>query len=749
MRSNGAPCLAGCDKTWVSEVVSRATLRMLSHSVIALMTVPTPAFAQDMRDADASPSLAAETAEEIIVTAQRRRERLQDVPIAMTAIGHDELSQRGATDLSDLAGAVPGLSITGFTGGNASNFVSIRGVAGQVLPIGSGHPAALYIDGVYLSRPDAAFFGLDDVERIEVLRGPQGTLYGRNATAGAINIVTRSPDASFKGGGELAYGRFDSFSGRGSLQAPLGAGFSAGISGSYNYHDGYIRNTVTGNQMNSRDAYTVRGKLRYESSDSRFDAVLAGDYTHDEATPIFKNAFLSSGVFVGIRDPEEFASDPASEAQTLRETVNRGVALTLSYQLHDALELVSVTSWREFGSATIYDADASELPALITGADNRSDTFSQEIRSVFSGRRVRATAGANLFTERASYGLSTSPPTTTPSFKHLFDTSDLIAWALFSQMEFDLVEQLTAVAGLRYNIELRDFTIDYRNAAVPGSLHVGRISDEVLIPSLSVVYRMDPEVLFYAKASRGYQAPGFNFAPGATATAVNTFDAETLWAYEIGAKTQLFDRRITFNAAAFYYDYTNIQIRSTVGLGLSRVDNAAAAVLQGVEASLSANLPRGFSIGSQATYLHARYRQFCQAVSAGEPQSTDALCGPGLADRSGNRLNLAPTWSGGINIRYATQVGQAGRLSANTTYDFSSGVFYVGAANEPELSSGSWGVFGARLGFQVTNGPEFFVYGRNLTDDRFRTFTARVAPTSIFEVVNDPRTFGVGIGYRF
>ncbi|HEY0685822.1 MAG TPA: TonB-dependent receptor [Steroidobacter sp.] len=715
---------------------------------MTLVAVPERLVAHESAAIGSARQAETEILETLIVTVQRREQNPQDVPIALTAIGDDALAARNTVDLSDLVGAVPGLSIAGFTGGNASNLVSIRGVAGQVLPIGSGQPVAIYLDDVYLSRPDAAFFGLDDVERIEVLRGPQGTLYGRNATAGAINIITRTPGSLMEGGGELSVGSLDEVSARGSVRTPLGGGFSAGVSASYHRHEGYIRNTVTGNLSNSRDAHTVRGRFQYQSRDDAFEAVLAGDYTGDEATPIFKNAFAASGAFVGFGDPEEFASDASSEAQTMRRTVNKGVALRLRRRVLDSLELVSISSWRDIGTATVYDADASEQPFFVTGADNESAIYSQEIRGVFTGSRVRATAGANWFKEQASYGLSTSPPSTRPSFDHLLDTSDLTAWAAFAQLEADLAEQLTVVGGLRYDNERRDFTIDYRAAPTPGRLLSGRVEDDVVIPSLTVMYRMQPDVMFYAKASRGYQPPGFNFAPGALATTSNTFAAETLWAYEAGAKIGLFYQRVTFDAAAFHYDYSDIQIRSTIGLGLARVDNAAAAALQGAEVSMSAKLPGGFSISSQATYLHARYRQFCQPISAAEPQGSDALCSPRLADRSGNRLNLAPTWSGGVEIAHQTQLG-SGRITATASYGFSTSMFYVGAANEQVASSGCWGRLRARIAFQMRNGPEFFVYGRNLTDDRFLEFAARVGPASMFEVMNEPRTYGVGIGYRF
>ena len=520
------------------------------------------------------------------------------------------------------------------------------------------------------------------------------------------------------------------------------------MSGSYLRHDGAIRNSVTGDRLNGRDARTVRGQIRYRSADRRFEAVLSGDLTRDRATPVFKNAYVASGAFVGIGDPDLFASDAASQARTARRTRNDGLALTLTHRPLEVLELVSITSWRDLDSTVVYDADASAAPSLLTGATNHSVTFSQEVRGVFTGRRLRATAGASHFAERARYGLSTAAPTAAPSFNHLLDHSDLQAQAVFGQFEVDLADRLTLVAGLRYDRERRDFTIDYRRSPVPGRLLSGRIRDSVVIPSVGLSYRAGADLLIYAKASRGYQPPGFNFAPGATTTVANTFRSETLWAYETGAKAAFLDRRVVLDLAAFLYDYSDIQIRSTIGLGLTRMDNAASARLRGLEASIAARLPHGFSIRARGAYLDARYRSFCQAISAGDPQGTDPLCAPGRADRSGNRLNLAPRWSGGLGLDYARRL-RAGRVPASLAYEASGGVFYVGAANEPQLRGKSWAQLGGEAALQVGAGPEVFVYGRNLTDERFLSFAARVAPASAFLVISDPRTYGAGIRYRF
>lgn len=717
-------------------------------SVLAL-AIASPAFAQS---APANPAANVDDGAaddgEIIVTAQRREERLQDVPIAITAVNSEGLARRNVTDIQGLQGIVPGLSISGFAGANSSNVISIRGITGQSLGIGAGQAVAVYLDGVYLSRPDAAFFGLDDVERLEVLRGPQGTLYGRNATAGAINIITRDPGDRVEGGINLAYGNFNTVTAKGSIRGPLGGGFSAGLSGSYTRHDGYLRNTVTGNKLDDRESYTIRGKLRYASEDEAFSAVLAGDYSWDHSTPVLKNGVVG-GVFVGMGNPKEVSYDVGSEKLIGRETDNYGVSLTVNGKISDNFELTSVSAYRKINVNTQYDADQSAAPALVASIANSSETVTQELRGSLDLDAFRLTAGANYFHEKASFGIGVFNPAATPFTNDPFDKTDMTAWALFAQAEYDLTEQLTLVGGLRYNSERRDYSIDYSKAPVPGPLFTGTIKDSKVIPSIGVNFKASSDVLLYAKVSNGYLAPGFNFLPGKTSQAANTFNAESLWAYEVGAKTQFLDRRATLNIAGFWYDYKDIQIRSTVGVGLTRVDNAAQARLRGLEGSLDFRVGGGFSIGAQATYLDATYTKFCQPISGGDPQAADPLCSAGLADRSGNRLNQAPKWSGGFTADYRGEIGDAGTLSANLSYSFSSSIFYLGAANEAQLASGEFHDLSGRIGFQLANGPELYVYGNNLTDKRYRSLTARIAPTSISQTINAPRTYGIGVRYSF
>jgi iron complex outermembrane receptor protein len=273
---------------------------------------------------------------EIIVTAQKRSERLLDVPIAISAVSSDSLSGKGSVDLTTLQGMVPGLSITGFGGSAASNLIAIRGITGQPLPIGASQATSVYIDGVYLSRPDAGFFALDDIERVEVLRGPQGTLYGRNATAGAINIVTRQPGNTLRASADLSYGNHDAVSMKGSISGPVGGGLSAGISGLYETRDGYFLNTVTQRPFDDRKSHTIRGQLRYESPDKMFEANMSADTARVDGAESFRNQF-SGAVFLGDSQPDLVSFD--NDSQIALKSKSDGVALTMNYHASDAITL--------------------------------------------------------------------------------------------------------------------------------------------------------------------------------------------------------------------------------------------------------------------------------------------------------------------------------------------------------------------------------------------------------------------------
>ncbi|MBK6703784.1 MAG: TonB-dependent receptor [Caulobacteraceae bacterium] len=253
-------------------------------------------------------------------------------------------------------------------------------------------------------------------------------------------------------------------------------------------------------------------------------------------------------------------------------------------------------------------------------------------------------------------------------------------------------------------------------------------------------------MLLYAKYSEGYQAPGFNGFPGRLVPP-NTFYAENLDAFELGIKSQFFDRALTFNAAAFHYEYSDLQVRGTPGPGLTDIRNAAGATIDGVEASVVLRANEYLSFTGNLTYLDARYDEFCELIGGGSPVGADPLCDATHADRSGNRLSLAPEWTGGVNANLEVPMGSI-TLRGNLGYSFETNSFFT-SVNEDVLSTGGWERIDARLGVGFADGLEVYAFGRNLSDDRYTGYGLRALPNLAPVTFNDPRTYGVGIRYHF
>jgi len=722
------------------------------------LAVPSPAFAQTATGAlqpqavgASDPAPAAQTGAaapigDIIVTAQRRAQRIQDVPIAITAVASEQIAARNVLTINDLQGSVPGLSIAGFAGVNGTNLISLRGIAGQPVPIGASQATAVYLDGVYLSRPDAAFFGLQDVQRVEVLRGPQGTLYGRNATAGAINIVTEAPSDQFHGKIDVNYGSYNGYSAGGYVTGPLGGGFAASASLSANGHDGYYVNTVDQRSIGKAHSYTGRVKLAYRN-DNGFDATLSADYTKKYSQDIFTPIRLVNNQITYAT--KDIATDIGNLIGTHVKT--QGIALTLNADVADHVKLTSISSYRKFNFFVIYDIDGTALKVAHVIDTNDNTTFNQEIRAVYDHAGLRVTLGANYFNEKAQVLIRLNPTTLTKAQLQADPRprakSDLNALAAFVQAEYDITRKLTATGGARLNYEKRDFVVDYSTAGF--SPTIGRLSDTAVLPAFGLNYKPNRDLLFYAKVSEGYQAPGFAYQPGAGNPA-NTFKAEKLWAYEVGAKMQLIDRLITLNTAAFYYDYKDIQLRRLVSPTISLIDNVGAAHVKGAEAELIVTPLKGLSLNAEATYSKATYSSYCEGITTGTPQGSDALCTgtpTPSANRVGNALNLAPRWSGGVGFSYERELSPVTTLKLSGNYSFETNSFFT-TDNSPLLSTRGWNRLDARAALAFRNGLEVYVFGKNITGNRHIVDGFR-GSRDLIGVVSDPATYGGGIKFRF
>ncbi len=689
------------------------------------------------QDAPAQSSLL----EEVVVTAQKRSENLQSTPIALSALTDTLLEERSINTLEDMTGLVPGLVIGGKAGYAGLNPLSIRGVSGQAIPIGAEEAVGMYLDGVYLPRSDAAFFSLIDVERIEVLRGPQGTLYGRNSTAGAVNVITQTPESQLTAKVDASYGRFDEYSVKGYVSGPLSSQVAASLSAVKSGHDGYFENAVTGNDVGDTDDVTVRGKLRYASGEDVFTGVLAFDYTRLEGADFYQNQRDPvQNVFTGIGDPSVVESNWEDVANSWRKSY--GPALTLNYSLNDKLTLTSISSYRVFEARSYYDTTGGVYTGFVlhTQGFNRMKTISEELRLGYTGDRLKLTVGANYYHEDNEFWLVNTAvdlPYASTSPKGPHDTMDTTAYAVFGQVDYEVLPRLTLVAGGRLNYEKRDFVQSYDPIASDPVFRssTGDLSDTEFVPKLAVNFQATPDIFLYASASKGYQAGGFNPSSGRLRQA-ESFKPEDLTAYEVGAKTELFERRVRLNSAAFYYDYKDMQVRQTLGPGLATINNAGAATIYGAELEATVVVGGGVTLGGFVNHLDSEYEELIELVG-GVP-----------IDRSGNRLNRAPSWQYGVHVDYTHEWRAGLRLNANASYYHESKSYYD-ASNSPFVANDGWETVDARLAVSHANGIEVYVFGKNLTDDRYIAHVIPVPPNYYAAYVNAPRRYGIGMKYSF
>ena len=705
--------------------------------------------------------------QDIVVTAQRRSERVQDTPIAITALSNEGLAKANVTTLSDLSGRIPGLVVGGGLSGGGNNALSIRGVTGQVIPIGADAAVSVYLDGVYLPKPENALFTLGDVERLEVLRGPQGTLYGRNATAGAINIVTRTPGDHWSGLLDVNYGNLETYEAKAYIGGPIGGGLSVSVSGAASGNGGYYRDTQTRQKLSGSDTITGRFKLRYATPDDRLTAILAVDYTKlsgDYSLFHLGDGTLANFRYVGTSQYPFTPDDLGKRSFNTRRT--RGASLQLNYNVSSHLTLTSISSVRDNNLNAFYSLSPQggySLNGLYLHTVNSGKfgpSYSQELRGVFQSKALTVTAGATYYRERAhntfgqvvgpvgapfpSNGLAAAP--TAPLVRTLSES-----YAAFAQAELHVTPTLTGIVGLRVNHERREMsnTYPYR-ANTPGEER--RVTDDALIPKVGINFQPNSAILVYGTVSRGYQAPGFSPATS-PANHILSFRPEKLISYEVGAKTEWLDRRLRFNVTGYHYDYTNLQVRVTTGFVVTTVN--ANAKIDGVEVEAQALVVPGLTLFANGNYQHARYTQFCDAQVPFDRALDCSVTGTtGLTgvSRKGLALNQAPDLQANAGFDYSTDLGKGLQLLLNGSYSYQSESFFT-PGEIPYTRGASYGLVNARAALQFEDGLELYVFGKNLTNVHRPTgalYTGGVLG-NIVDVgqVNAPRIYGLGARLHF
>ena len=620
-----------------------------------------------MPRADPKPSVVNKRGQDIVVTAQRRRENLEKTPIAVTALTSAMLQQRGVVKLENIASSTPSLNISPVTASPNAIMISMRGALEQNGgTITSESPVAIYIDDVYQSRLSAANFDLADISRIEVLRGPQGTLYGRNSMTGAIKLITRQPDGSKWYDGDISYATFEEVKAKASIGVPLGDHLALAASGFYdNRNKGWEYDEVTNRRVGVFKRYGGQVSLGIYDVPG-LEAVLTGRYSaglSDGQYYIPMNLTTggnASGGFYNTRTPRQPDGD----------TRQKSVSLHLGYDI-GGVKLRSITAYQHLSDYWALDFSGgydspftgTTIAGFFRSSDGKQHQFTQELQALgtaFDGR-MNWIVGAFYYDEKAQQSflhddLAAFFLTYGPSSFRTTSTS----LAGYAQADYKVFDHLTASAGIRFTRDRKRF--DGLSPSAPGLAaplvaSAFRTNANVWTPKFNLQWDISPTAMVYGTVSRGYRAGGFNSLVIADPAHFGyPYKPESVWSYEAGFKIQPFNRRARLNVAAYTENLSDLQTLRDAGGGSFITENAAESRIWGVEWEASVNPVRGLSFYFSGAYTGDKYTKLDPATQA--------------AQLGVKHLAMVSRWQYQLGGSYDMPLGNIGSLSLAADYNY-------------------------------------------------------------------------------
>ncbi len=749
---------------------------------------------------NASPAAGAVTeVPDIVVTAQRRSQSVNRVPATVTAVTGEQLRSAATTEFKDLTALTTNVSIDGaYGGGNGSANVTIRGVGLADYNDNNSAPAGIYVDDVYLVSPAMLIFGLYDLDRVEVLKGPQGTLYGRNTTAGAVSLYARTPDGTFSGDGEARVETYDRFTVTGGVTLPLAEGLSARVSGIGDFGGGWMYNRVTRTDDNNRRYWALRGLLRWQPTDS-MDLLLnvhggrdrsgLGQYQHggllDPDTGAICAAALAGRVIdngcvnvAGYGDTDGDRSEGDYNLRGKSRYDNFGTSLRANLDLGGAT-LTSITAYERLNGRRIDESDASPARLLETDYGTRIAQFSQEVRldlqldpvdlivGAFYGRDV--IRGSNLYDVLGEFRPEIAASGLTPASGFLpigVDPDGVVSTlfrsrtrqrstslAGFGHAIWSVTPELKLQAGLRYTRDTRAFrTASFYQEEAADLEFYGLPADGLILEAderrrwqrltwiAGASYEPRPGALFYATVSNGYKSGGFGGGALLDPRQAVAYDPEKITAYETGAKLSLFGRRLQLNGAFFYYDYTDLQLFSTQnsgGLPIEFLTNAATARVYGIDAEAQLRVTPELNL----------------RVGVGTA-ATKLLDAPNVGgfDRSGERFVGAPRFTLNGAATYRKRIGQhAITAQVIARYQSTELLNYALEDGGRNIVQKPFWIVDPRLAFgSADRGWELALYARNVFDVRPITSVLNLSDYGLAELnILPPRQVGLSLSVGF
>lgn len=751
---------------------------LLCAASVASLLAGAPAFAQQGKPDQVQAEEAAAPGEDetIIVTARRRTENLQDVPIAVSAFNAGQLQELQADNLSGIQHAVPNLYLDQ---GDASNAVIyIRGV-GQNDSLAFADPGVgVYVDDVFIARSQAAFLELFDVERVEVLRGPQGTLYGRNTIGGAVKFVSTPPPDSFDAYLEAGVGNYNAGILKGRIGGPLVDGVLRGkVAFAASRRDGFNTNLFTGQDDGDQRSFSGRASLSYTPTDKlEFLLSIDGRLERPDTSrnPTRETSVTGAPTVLTRQTFQPTAPFVVDVNANDRSNISAfGATLKTRYKISDAWGFESITAYRSFDFDLALDTDGSPLRLLDVFVEQDQYQFSQELRASYdNGGRIAATAGVYYFRDRdltfsgvdnvsaTIFGL----PVTLFGFStsSIADTLQVTnSYAAFADASFKLTDELSFSAGLRYTFEdrrsgrrfeqffnpglsvIQDTPPFLQGVGVPGAVISGEADFDALTPKVAFTYEPSKDVTLYASVSRGFKSGGFDGRANSN-FGFQPFLPEFVWSYEGGVKSSALDGRLRANLTYFYNDYSDLQVTSfgadpVTGVFVSRFTNAASARTQGAELELFARPTKRLTFTGNVGFLDADYRSF------------DILVGGVPTDVTDRRLVNAPRWNAAVGGTYEQPLSKrfVGQLHVDASYR---GENAVEITDSPALRQPRTTLINALFSVRTASGRWELQGGvRNLLDEQVRVqgFNLSEFPGVQVGFFAAPRTYDFRLIYRY
>ena len=702
--------------------------------------------------------------EEVVVTATKRSVALEDLAGAANVISGDAIRPGGIQEVRDMQVDIPNLSL-----GDQFGFARIfmRGIGMTSIDIGGEGAVAFLQDGAIVPRPAAQLMGMFDLDQVEVLRGPQGTLYGRGATAGAINMVTTKPGEEFGGYANLTVGNYDLVNFQGAVDIPMGDAFAMRLATSIDMRDGYGENKFSGEDVNDRDAEAYRITMKYDDGGS-WDATLSAQYYEEDDN---NYAFTYFGQSEGSSIPVPFAVpilggktvgmvggdfyDINSDQEAINERDGYLVNLILNFDFNDATSLRSVTSVQNMDRFLRDDLDSTD--ANLFGQNNyteESDSFGQEFILNYSSGDLDIVGGVMYFEEEL-FGEVRVPLTNIcfllapdlcgteigdviNSGNYLQDGDvDIEAWGAYAEATYRLSDQWTIIAGLRYSYEERDGTGSFIFDAIGLDVPTNAKEDwDDVTPRLTLQWEPNDDLMLYGTYNEAFKSGVIN-----TGSTSPPLDPETVKAYELGLKGSNSDGSFRYSVAAFYYDYEDLQISFVDETSTVSTVNAAEAENYGAELELDADFGGGFSADFYVTYLSAEYEEFFNG---------DYANGFAIADLSGNTLPNAPEYTAKIGVNWESSLGN-GLLRIRGEAYYQDEVYFT-EWNRQDAYQDSYELYNASIDYVWNDSWLISLWGRNLSDEEVISNNIITAPLYDSLRVGStlpPRTYGATVGYQF